>query len=269
VCDIHEKDREALEKSKNLSRETAAKAMDIAGRFACKITNKNDVDITDQLALANNMRHLPSSNTNKRKRKGKGKGKGRAKGNAAADDDDDDDYEDHRDWLGDVPRDNRDYCSKAPSPADIAKGKAAVLFCRAKDAYQEGLIIPDPYVKDGSVTIKLTNPCVLANWVKPGKFINVAIFTRVGDPSGDTYPYGLSYVGTKLAAAARGAKPSSKVSEKDRLAARSDPTNDDSDDENINDSDYESDTQSVGHATSAGPDSDTAGNESDGDDDSS
>ena len=59
------------------------------------------------------------------------------------------------------------------------------------------------------------------------------------------------------------------MSEQGRLAARSDPTNDDSDDENINDSDYESDTQSVGHATSAGPDSDTAGNESDGDDDSS
>jgi hypothetical protein len=80
---------------------------------------------------------------------------------------------------------------------------------------------------------------------------------RLWDNTARTYPYGLSYVRTKLAAAARGAKPPSTVSEQDRYAARSDRTNDDSDDENISDSEDESDTQSVGPAPSTGPGSDT------------
>ena len=64
--------------------------MDIASRYACRIPNESDVDITDQLALAGNIRHLPFSNTNKRK--------GKAKGKAAGDDDNDGgDYEDHCD----------------------------------------------------------------------------------------------------------------------------------------------------------------------------
>jgi hypothetical protein len=150
-----------------LARETTAKAMDITSRYACRIPNENGVDIIDQLALAANIRHLPSSNTNKRT--------GNAKGKAAGDDDNDGgDYEGHCDWLGHVPFDNRDCCSKAPSTADIdiAKGKAAVLFCRAKDANQEVLIIPDPYVKDGSVTIKLVSHSIALHTATSGNKYN-------------------------------------------------------------------------------------------------
>jgi len=184
------------------------------------------------------------------KGKGKSKGKGKAKDAPIT-------VAPLTEWMGEVPRDHPAFCKKAPSESAKDAAEARVHLLRTKDQYQAGLIIADPYAEDedNEPNIKLIHPCVVANWEKPGKFTNVALFCRVGDPTCAPYPYGLRFVSARLARAAKGAKPTPTTVEQDRQAARSDLLGTDSDDEE------QDDTQEIAPTRAAGPDSETSGDD--------
>ena len=246
TCDVAEQDKRQAEKSKEVGRAAMAQALDLGAKYRSKITAKNGTDITNEVQIAaTNMPDLPSSAQDKGKGKSKGKGKAKDAPITVAP---------LTEWMGEVPRGHPAFCTKVPSESAKDAAEARVHLLRTKDQYQAGLIIADPYAEDedNEPNIKLIHPCVVANWEKPGKFTNVALFCRVGDPTCAPYPYGLRYVSARLARAAKGAKPTPTTVEQDRQEARSDVLGTDSDDEE------QDDTQENAPTRAAGPDSETS-----------